>query len=613
MPGDNYYTTSHQLEGENSHANMVWKENGKFGVHTGRTLRKSAEQSSNKRDRGFLIKTVTNPDINFTDEDIRRCLKRCQIQDGLNVENVVKESRESRHRRLWHVGGRAIHDNSLLYSLGKRKRWLVSSVLREQIPADYDSENDYSVVLVERESLNNSSWYCRSPRLKRGDCNEVVDGENVRKPKRRKFAHVGDLWSSSDKTEIFYEVNHTETTTSWPSFLQYDWRESRDQNKARCKQKGTKNKRRMWGEFSKNELGKTSCESRQERTFDQDMKTTIEEEEEMVLSVDNFGHCSGSMLDEHYFVQRSVNKYFDIGNYIWEALTATPARSGVKNKKKHGERTPSTVDPASSQMVQRHGKGSAVHIDSVDSLHNGYHDSTVFETPSSGVNTPLTADGVTYCKAVSVNVDIESEKLDPWALQAQFGEMYKESDSVPRRFSINCPTDQSTKFVITCWPNDALKTVDNRTERVAVTVISDLMPSKKSYDCKEFLRDFFSVSEQGSQIEDEPPCSTLLDQSQFISDDNCPSRVAVMPFDLLCDINRWSYKASVPSLALPDGLKSNAPCRKAMANGESNVPSLPETVVCEICCREFYLDSGNGKNEIFIIICYYLIIAKLRV
>lgn len=580
---------------------MVWKETGKFGVHTGRTLRKSSEQYFNRRDRGFLIKTVTNPDINFTDEGIRRCLKKFQIQDGLNVENVVKESRESRHRRHWHVG-HAVHDDSVLYSLGKRKRWLVSTVLREEIPEDYDSENDYNVVLVERESLNNSSWYCRSPRLKRGDCSEVLNGENVRKPKRRKFAHVGDLWSSSDKTEIFYEVNHTESATSWPSYLQYDWRESRDQNKARCKQKGTKNKKRMWGEFSKNELDKKSWEFRQERTFDHDMKATHEGEEEMALSVDDVEHCSCSMSDEHDFVRSG--KYFDIGNYIWEALTATPACSGLKITKKHSERTPKTVNPACSQIVHRYGKGSAVHIDSVDSLHNSYHDNTVFDTSSSSVNAPMTADGVTHCKAVSVDVDIESEKLDSCLLQAQFGEMYKESDSVPWRFSINCPTDQSTKFIITCRPSDANKSADNRTERVAVTVIGDSLPFKKSYDCKKFLRDFCGLFEQGSRIEEEPPCSTLLDQSQYISDDNRPCRVAVMPFDLLCDINRWSYQASLPSLALTDCLTSNALCSKTMANGQSNIPSLPETVVCEICCCEFYLDSFDGKNEISISFSY---------
>ena len=589
------YTTSLKLEAESRHANMVWKETGKFGVHTGRTLRKSAEQSCNKRDSGFLIKTVTNPDINFTDEDIRRCLKKFPIQDGLNVENVIKESRESRHRRLWHVGGRGIHDNSVLYSLGKRKRWLVSTVLREQIPEGYDSENDYNVVLVERESLNNSPWYCRSPRLKRGDCNEVVDGQNVRKPKRRKFAHVGDLWSSSDKTEIFYEVNHSESASSWPSFLQYDWREFRDQNKARCKQKGTKNKRRMWGELTKNELEKTQLEG----SLDQDMKATYEEEEEMVLKVDNFEHCPRSMLDEHDFVERSI-KHFDIGNYIWEALTGTPAHSGQNKSEKPDKRTPTTVNPASSHIAQQHGKGSAVHIDFVDSLHNGYHDNTVSETPSSGVNAPLAADGVTNYKAVSVNVDIKSKKLHPCALQAQFGDMYKEGDSVPRRFSINSPTDQSTKFVITCWPNDVYKSADNRTERVAVTVISDSVPSKKSYDCKELLRDFSAILEQGSQIEEESPCNTLFDQSQCISDDTCerPCRVAVMPFDLVCDINRWSYKVSLPSVALPDGLPSNAVCNKSMANRQSNLSSLPDTVTCEICCCEFYLDSCDGKNEI---------------
>lgn len=107
----------------------------------------------------------------------------------------------------------------------------------------------------------------------------------------------------------------------------------------------------MWGEFRKNELVKTSCESRQERTFDQEIKTTIKEKEEMVLSVDNSENSSGSMLHEHDFVQS-----FDIGKYIWEALTATPPRSGEKNEKKHYERTPSTVNPASSQIVQRHGK-----------------------------------------------------------------------------------------------------------------------------------------------------------------------------------------------------------------------------------------------------------------
>ena len=578
---------------------MVWKESGKFGIHTGRTLRKTPTAgSSNRGDRGFLIKNVTNPDTNFTDEDIRRYLKKFPIKDGLNDEDVVKESRNSRH---WHFGGRGFQDDLVLYSLGKRKRWLASTVLREQIPKDYDSENDYKVVLVERVSMNNSCYYFRSPRLKHGDCCAVVDGEEVRKPKRRKFAHVGDLRSSdSNKTEIFYEINHTEPATSWPSYLQYDWRESRDQDKARCKQKGKKNKRRLWGEFSKYELDRASCEFQRNRMIDHDTKSTDKEEKESIMSVDNFEQCSSSLSEEPNSV---VVGNFDIGNYICEVLAASPAPKNTMKRVKiqaNDEITHTPVNSASSQLVHRHGKGSAVHIDSADSLH-GYHDNTMFDTPTAGVNAPITADDVhaVHHKAVSVDVDIASEKLDSCALQAQFGGMYKESDSVPRRFSINCPTDQSTKFVFICHSNDA-SNVENRTETVAVTVVSDSLPSKKSHDCKDFLSNFFGVFEQGSRVEKEPPCSTMHDQNQYISDVIRPCRVAVMPFDLLCDVNRWSYKASIPSLALPDSLSSNTQCCEVKADGESRVPSLPETIVCEICCCEFYHDTSDGKNEISI-------------
>lgn len=573
---------------------MVWKGSGKFGIHTGRTLRKTAGKAcSSRRDRGFLIKTVTNPDLNFTDEDIKRCLKKFQVQDGLNDEDVVKESHHNRH---WRFGGGGFHDDTVLYSLGKRKRWLVPAVLREQIPEDYDSENDYKVVLVERVSINDSSWYCRSPRLKRGDCSAVLDGEDVRKPKRRKFAHVGDLRNDSDKTEIFYEVNQTECGTSWPSYLQHDWRESRDQNKARCKKKGKKNKRRLWGEFRKYDLDRTACEFQQNGMLDHHQQAANGEEKELTLSADDFEHCSSSMLDENDF--RSVN--FDIGNYIFKALATTPSSCGRNNATKHvkmcahDEGKLTTVNPASSQLVHRHGKGSAVHNDFVDSPHDHYHDNTVFDTPSASATAPATAEGVIHYEAVSVDVDIKSEKLESCALQAQFGEMYKESSSVPRRFSI-CPTNQSTKFVFTCQPDDAYN-ADKGTDRVVVTVVGDAVPSRKFQDCKEFLNTFFGVFEEGSRIEEEPLCSTtMLDHSQ-ISDGNSPCRTAVMTFDLLYDVNRWSYKASMPSLSLPDDLTSS--CIEAVTDGEAKVPVIPDTIVCEICYCEFYPGTSDGKNEI---------------
>lgn len=572
--------------------NMVWKESGKFGVNTGRTLRRSAGtgKALKRGDCGFLIKTVKNQDINFTDEHIRSCLKKFQIEDGLDEDSVVKESRNDRQ---WHFGRGGYQDDKVLYSLGKRKRWLMSTVLREKIPEEYDSENDCKVVLVERVS-SESSWYCSSARLRRGDCSAVLEGEDVRKPKRRKFAHVGDLRpksKDSNKTEIVYEVNQTECSSCWPSYLENDWRECRDQNKARCKQKGVKNKRRLWGEFGKYELDRTSCEFLQERLLEHDLEIASEKEKHLVQSSDNFEHRS--TLEK---------RDFDIGNYICEVLAATPSNNGHKNRKMraHKETKVTTVNPASSQLVHRHGKGSAVHIDSVD-IFDHFHDNPVIDVAATASpSVPVTAESLPQCRSVSVDVDIKRDKLDPRALEAQFGEMYKEGDSIPRRFSV-CPGDQSSKFVFTCQPNGT-NNVDNRTERVTVTIVSDALPSQKSCHSKEFLNNFFGVFEQERKIiEESPPSGVTLEYSPS-SNDNQLNRIAVMPFDLLCDVNRWSYEASSPSLALPDVLTSNTLCsatEPAVADEESKVAIIPETIVCEVCCCEFYYDTCDGKNFIF--------------
>lgn len=565
---------------------MVWKESGKYGIHTGRTLRKSSERISN-RERGFLIKTVANTDINFTDEDVKRCLKKFQVQDGFNNEDVAKHSRSTRH---WGFGGRGgFSDNSVLFSIGKRKRWLVPTILREKIPDDFDSENDYKVVLVERVSVNGSSWYCRSPRLQHGDCTAVLDGADLRKPKRRKFAHVGDLRKESNKPEIFYEVNHTESLTSWPSYLQHDWRESRDGTKAKCKKKGKKNKRRLWGDHRKSELGKEVSGNQEKGLFDHDVKCGVGKEKLLVLSADNFEHCSSPVPDENDFPD------FDIGSYICQTLT----RPGLKNAKKHVKVTGNddmsltTVNPASSQRVNLHGKGLAVYIDPVASQ-NDYHDNNDnTDFAASTVTAPLTTENVPS-KTVSVDVDIESEKLNSRELYEQFGETYKEGASLPRRFSI-CPTNQSSKFVFTCQPQPA-QDADNGTQRVAVTVVSDVLPSKKFQNCKEFLCNSFDIDEQKSRIEEEPAADAVPDCNP-VSSSKCSQRVAVMPFDLLCDVNRWSYKTSLPSLAVPDALPSKTHRTEAVCSGEPKAAILPDAIMCEICFCEVYHDSSDGKKD----------------
>ena len=566
---------------------MVWQTKGRYGIHTGRTLRKPSNRISSK-DRGFLIKIVLNTAMNFSDQDVNRCLKKFQIADGFNDEEVVEESRNHRH---WGFGGGGFSDNSILYSVGKRKRWLVPSILSEEIPEDYDSENDYKVVLVERVSGNDSSWFSRSPRLKHGDCKAVLDGADVRKPKRRKFAHVGDLRNESNKTEIMYEVNHTESSTSWPSYVQHDWRESRDQKKARCKVKGKKNKRRVWGGYKKFELDKQPCENYQQETLF-DHKTGIGKGKVLVVNSDEHEYKRCSVLDQNDFVFPK----FDIGNYILESLTSSGQQNAQKHTKVsvHDERKLTTVNPASSQPVNLHGKGSAVYIDPVNA-ELGYHDNKDNkDSPQTSVTAHLITKISAPVKAVSQNVDIEREKVDSRVLSEQFGEIYKEAASLPRRFCI-CPSNQESKFVFTVQ-TDSVKHKNNGTERVPVAIVSDQLPPRKLQDLKEFLHNSFGACKQESKEEKQrsgamPDCSSN-------SGIKCQSRMAVMSYDLLCDINRWSYKASLPSLAMSDNLPCNsAHYRDTVSTGGSNITSIPDDILCEICCCERYQDSTDGKKE----------------
>ena len=357
---------------------MVWKEACKFGIHTGRTLRKPKKplKPVSSGDRGFLTKTVANTNINFTDKDINRYLKKFHVQDGLDDEEVAKESRN--HRRWRFQFGRRLFDDSVLYAIGKRKRWLLPAILTEEISEDYDSENDYKAVLVERLSATvNSEVYGPSPRLRRGDCKAVVDGKELWKPKRRKFAHVGDLWKETSKTEIVYEVNHTEPSSIWPSFIQHNkkWREIRP-GKAQCKTKGKKNKRRTWGGYKKFELKRQECDYGQRTTFDCNVDKDMREKK---LSE---GHEQSSKLYEH-------NLNFDIESYITKSLTSNRR----KNVKKHLKITSnkneriSKVNPASSHEVNLCGKGSVIYSDPATPQH-AYHDNSNtadFDSDSAGL------------------------------------------------------------------------------------------------------------------------------------------------------------------------------------------------------------------------------------
>jgi len=108
------------------------------------------------------------------------------------------------------------------------------------------------------------------------------------------FSHVGDFRNETNKTEIVYEVNYTESVTSWPSYLEHkSARFSQlDFLKDFCKKKGKRNKNRMWGEYRKCELDGQAYEIQQKKTFDQDLKTSVKNDKVLLLNAEKLPYCS---------------------------------------------------------------------------------------------------------------------------------------------------------------------------------------------------------------------------------------------------------------------------------------------------------------------------------
>ena len=192
---------------------MGWNETGKFGIHSGKTLRryptrKNGDSKSQSRNEFAVVKEL-------------RCGKKVKNVDtaklGLEFED----------------GGLPLEKHSLVYSLNKHKRWLLPEMLKENVNEMFHEENDNEktdlgkkkktkkpkkggkekadsklhVSVVERHcSTSGKSWWYRP------DCVGVTSNaplnplEPERKPKK-KYAHVGDLKSKVDdeEMEIYYE------------------------------------------------------------------------------------------------------------------------------------------------------------------------------------------------------------------------------------------------------------------------------------------------------------------------------------------------------------------------------------------------------------------------
>jgi hypothetical protein len=237
---------------------MGWNRKGKFGIHTGRTLRNFSNENAKKCDEFAIVK-----ELKFTDP-----VKHLSF-DKNRVEQLGVDDGEL---------PLAPSDGRIVYSMNKRKRWLLPDMVKEDVEQLYwdamseteeqsrsnskpttsrkkpnkkrdNQEPKLQLTVVERHAGNNIE---RS----RPDCIGVTSscsGVNPSKPHRKPrktYAFVGDLKSrtgSEDEAfdaELCYEFLSPFPKKCWPLKRQFGRRYSYDfwGTKSKKKCKGRRNK-----------------------------------------------------------------------------------------------------------------------------------------------------------------------------------------------------------------------------------------------------------------------------------------------------------------------------------------------------------------------------------
>ena len=170
---------------------MVWKERGKYGVKTGRTVRHPFS-----RFRGHepeILLKFTRGTENMSDNKMQQFLEENDIEDGLGDFTL------SSTRHL--PAGSGVHMSSVVYSLKKRKRWLLSQQSDEASGQDTtDASFRPSVAIIRRRMRQKVDADCIS-------VHKVRENE-VYTPQKRKNTRVQDLMKKSDSTELEPEIGY---------------------------------------------------------------------------------------------------------------------------------------------------------------------------------------------------------------------------------------------------------------------------------------------------------------------------------------------------------------------------------------------------------------------
>ena len=479
---------------------MGWKENGKYGVATGRTVRSPFANaggfsfSASGRETEYLLK-FTRGTEKLSSAELDEFLSANDIDDGLG------DFTESSMRQL--TAGSNVHLSSISYSLKKRKRWRLPDLdrtgLEQEDPADRPN-----VTFIHRRVEKTLDADCFA--IKKTKENEVF------KPRKRKYARVQDLLKRCDtnevEPEVGYEISYRYPANEYPECGEshghryrcrwsFQWSLS-NPRKSRFKNKGVKNKGHRWEMYSDGEIRK-----KKSINFDEEPCTCELIPEAIVES-------NVKMMDAGLFreLKTSEERFcssgatdFDLGYYIEEVCKHTLSGNHPKGKKTHQRLSAACSNQDQSMKNSfKYGKKSAIYNDLKPSIDLSQNQDAANSSPSATLEPQIFQPE----KKTTVAVLLNADEVKPGNLKAEWSDLYTEANCLPRKFTIDLMALLSTERSFTSESYCLLfeLTKKNHNENSAVHVTTDVsLHSIKTEDFKADSNSFDANAKFCSEIQ----------------------------------------------------------------------------------------------------------------
>ncbi|EDO47093.1 predicted protein [Nematostella vectensis] len=585
---------------------MGWNERGKYGIHHGRTLRYNERLPyflGSNTPSEFLMKH-SGDKRGFSDPKAASFLNEAYgIDDGLDIVCGLVVPNASFER---------IHPIPL-YSLGKRKRWLLPELVKERMmesPNDNEDDSDeeeLGVCITERHVHFSHSLDC--------NCLSVATGKgkrgNVFKPKKT-YSTKRDLNRGGVGDRLLcYEVCSATPSQSWPNYIErkfykrWDMELGRNRDKASCKVR--KNKGNRWGGYSEREIrgmaGDSGYCSFKKKTRKQKCK-----EQKGIMRKKTFDLFTKRM---HTPKQDRHATKFDLGSYIESVLNSKNIDNEADGQFLEDE-TPKR------KSFKPYEKGCAIYM----------------ETKGKSELVPAQSKPEFYEPELKTSavINIRTQDLDPSRLQETWSELYTEGGSFPRKFVIDvkpllskelqgdriCKVlfetevgpnkDHNSSSVITSIVTGSLDTLDDVNNNIKTDFVSTLALQK--YQEGMELEDVIKiVVASASRLL--PSCKAAIRGSK------CDSK-SLQSLDIFNELHGWKYKVFSVSEAnekLQQDLVKQAKIRSGIDTrdwfmvskecgicfGDFRENKMTALMSCghSFCteCWEFYLKSQISRGE----------------